>query len=661
MRIFNSKVRFVTNIDSTLPGMLIGDDVRLRQILINVLGNAVKYTDQGFVSFSFTGKITGEDSIDLMIEVEDSGRGIKQGDIDNIFTKFMQFHTDTGQETEGIGLGLAISWNVLKAMGGDISVESEYGKGSKFTIRLPQKFREVDRLAEVKNPEKVRVLVYERRGLYADSMENALQNLNIDYQLVKSDEQFRSLIKSESFSHIFISHPLLNRNSDAITQAGRSSQVILLVEFAETVPIGDWGILSMPIHAVSVANVFSGVADRYSYNAGGEPVVEFTAPSAKILVVDDVAMNLKVAEGLMKPYKMKVEVCMSGIRAIDMIKANDYDIVFMDHKMPEMDGMETTHLIREMGSENPYYHKLPIVSLTANAVVGMREMFLQNGFNDFLSKPIDTVKLNAILKRWIPKEKQTEGTQGDGSLVDKTEKTGKKTGKGSLADTVVSGGLGELEIDGLDTVKGVRQSGGTMELYIDTLTAYMEDVNERIQKIQKSYDDGDLLLYSTFVHAIKGASANIGADTLSAAAQALEMAGQNSDMKFIKANHEAFMLGLDRLLDNIRKALTSYAPETDGELLSSDRLNEELIILKKALDEMNIELINATTDLLLKGTFANDIGSDMRTVSNHILMFEYDKATELIDSLIEKCMTEHEDHLKISCSHQGQTSKPMPE
>jgi CheY-like chemotaxis protein len=135
-------------------------------------------------------------------------------------------------------------------------------------------------------------------------------------------------------------------------------------------------------------------------------VAQFSAHKARILVVDDIGTNLKVAEGLMLPYKMKIDMCFSGAEAIDAVTKNRYDLVFMDHMMPEMDGIEATKLIREKGSENLHYAELPIIALTANAVSGTKEMFLSNGFNDFLSKPIDTIKLNAILGKWIPKEKQ---------------------------------------------------------------------------------------------------------------------------------------------------------------------------------------------------------------------------------------------------------------
>jgi CheY-like chemotaxis protein len=172
------------------------------------------------------------------------------------------------------------------------------------------------------------------------------------------------------------------------------------------VPDDKLNALAMPVYSLTIANILNGTVGNFSYSTHNEYIVRFTAPEAVVLVVDDVVTNLKVANGLLLPYKMRVDLCKSGVTAIEAMKINRYDIIFMDHKMPGMDGIETTLKIRSMGGEDPYYQEVPVIALTANAVLGTEKMFLENGFNDFLSKPIDTVKLNAVLEKWIPKTKQ---------------------------------------------------------------------------------------------------------------------------------------------------------------------------------------------------------------------------------------------------------------
>jgi CheY-like chemotaxis protein/anti-sigma regulatory factor (Ser/Thr protein kinase) len=286
----DSKIEFITKIGENIPDMLFGDEVRIRQILLNILSNAVKYTKEGSVSFLVNGQIRDEKLI-LQIDVIDTGKGIKEEDLKKLFGDFVQVDLTNNRGIEGTGLGLAITKSLVKAMGGSINVKSEYGKGSTFTITLPQEINSLEHTAS------------------------------------------------------------LNFNTTT----------------AKTV---------------------------------NNKTIVFLAPRAKILIVDDIVLNLRVAKGLMSPYNMQVDLSSSGADAIEKIKNENYDLVFMDHMMPEMDGVETTKRIREFNRE------LPIIALTATAIVGMKEMFLGNGFSDFLPKPIDIRKLNEILEKWIPKEKR---------------------------------------------------------------------------------------------------------------------------------------------------------------------------------------------------------------------------------------------------------------
>jgi len=288
--------------------------------------------------------------------------------------------------------------------------------------------------------------------------------------------------------------------------------------------------------------------------------------------------------------------------------------------MPGMDGVEATEHIRALGGEEPYYRNVPIIALTANAVTGMKEMFLQSGFDDYLSKPIDTVMLNTILEKWIPKEKQA------GSAV--------KNRKAVNASKPI---LNVIEIEGLDTNKGVHLSGGTVEFYHETLAAFYDDGLERKNEIRDCLDAGNLSLYLTYVHALKSASANIGADKLSKAAYALEIAGQQGDLDFIKMNNAHFLMMLERLLNDIGNALSSLGANSDKayNTLEREQFKTELAKLKSAIEDMDVGVINKTVDVLLKSACTDDVKSVMRNISRHILKVEYDEANTLIESLLE--------------------------
>jgi CheY-like chemotaxis protein len=347
-----------------------------------------------------------EKTINLIIAITDSGIGIKQEDMQKLFGEYVQVDMEKNKGIEGTGLGLAITRSIVKAMDGKISVQSDYGKGSTFTITLPQGIYLDKPLAQVENPDSKNVLVYERRIIYADSIAYAINNLGVQYTWVTEDPEFRKAIAAGRYNFLFISFELYKKNRNAIAHFGAEAGIVILSEFGEVIPDTNLNILAMPAHCIPIAQVLNGAPDNYSYSGDGESIVRFTAPDATVLIVDDIITNLKVAKGLLLPYRMQVDICKSGAIAIDAIKGNRYDLVFMDHLMPDMDGMETTKHIRSLGMEDPYFAQVPVIALTANAVSGTREMFLNNGFNDFLSKPIDTIQLNAIIEKWVPKERR---------------------------------------------------------------------------------------------------------------------------------------------------------------------------------------------------------------------------------------------------------------
>jgi len=450
IRLIGSKVRFDVDIGKNIPNALFGDETRIRQALLNILGNAIKYTNEGFISFSVRGEIGEEDTICLTIEVVDSGKGMKSEDVEKL---------------SAIGLGFSITKNIIEAMDGKVSVESEYGKGSKFIITLPQKIRLHEQTATIKNT----------------------------------------------------------------------------AAFA----------------------VFT---------------VKFIAPKAKVLIVDDVETNLKVAEGLLLPYKMQIETALSGQDGIKKITDGSiYDLIFMDQMMPEMDGVETTERIRDLG------YKLPIIALTANAIVGTKEMLLENKFDGFLSKPIDVIKLNAVLENWIPKEKQEEA-------------------KNAFGDE-----------DKLN------------ELKLQTLAVFHKDGIQKIKEIEKCLETDNYQLYTIYVHALKSAAASIGAKEISDTAKALELAGNSGDVEYIKLHTAHFLMDLKYLLNNIEQRL---GERTDKKTLDTEIL-VQLSAALKAMSPNSIDVINKAVNEL-QGIAQVD------SILQNVLIGNYDEALTEIDDLLEK-------------------------
>ena len=618
MRVIDSPVCFVVNIDCNMPSSLYGDEIRIRQVLLNILSNAVKYTEAGYVSFTVTGDING-DMVDLIVEVADSGKGMKQADLEKLFGDFVQFDLASNKGIEGTGLGLAITHNLVKAMAGDITVSSEYGRGSTFIITLPQKILGHDKLATVENPAEKRVLVYELRDMYADSIVCTIDNLGVSCTLVATAAELEAEIGSGVYSFVFIASTEYEKAAKICYDAGTDAMIVMLAGFGEAVAGHNVRVLSMPVHSISVANILNGVADEFSYGDSGEFLTLFTIPDSAVLIVDDINTNLNVAQGLLLPYQAEVTLLKSGPEAIAAITAKRYDLVFMDHMMPEMDGIEATARIRAINPEDPYYQQVPIVALTANAVSGTKEMFLANGFNDFLSKPIDTIKLNAILEKWIPKAKQMKS------------KAENAAGKSQPEDAAATA---EMEIAGIDVKKGIKMSGGSIANYKRILGIFKRDGHLKLEEIKSCLETDNLPLYVTHVHALKGAGANIGADRLAETAQTLETAGKQEDLVFVHTHTVKLLSALEALLHQIGAALAEDNAAKENGDLDLSALPGFLSQLAAALDSVNPRAIKEAVKNLQPFDHAAGIGETVTSILQNTLVGEYDEAAALISSLI---------------------------
>jgi CheY-like chemotaxis protein len=351
------------------------------------------------------------------------------------------------------------------------------------------------------------------------------------------------------------------------------------------------------------------MSDNFFINANENAIVRFIAPSARILIVDDINTNLKVAEGLMLPYKMQLDLCMSGADAIEAVKNNRYDLVFMDHMMPEMDGIEANKIIRDLK------YDLPIIALTANAVSGTKEMFFFFFFNDFLSKPIDTIKLNVILEKWLSNKKQEKPSEDMNVL---------EAGKGDL----------NLAIRGVDVKKGVAMMGGNAEHYMQTISIFYKDCLQKFNEIESCLEAHDYNLYATYVHALKSTTASIGAADLSEKAKLLEAAGKREDSEFIKQHNPGFIVKLKELASDINDAL-SLSKENKQEVpVDIDVLRSELNKLKEALVALNPSAINSTTSYLQEFTKSEKFGASLEAILQNTLIGEYDEAVAIIDKLV---------------------------
>jgi len=387
------------------------------------------------------------------------------------------------------------------------------------------------------------------------------------------------------------------------------------------------------------------VSDNQVKDCECKPPACFVAPDARVLVVDDVYMNLVLAKRFMAPFLLQVDLCSSGEEALDILQSKEYDLVFMDQMMPGMDGTETTAQVRAMGKSDPYFRDLPVVALTADTVVGVRKVFLDNGFSDYVLKPIDIKKFNAILKKWIPEEKQVSqagssvGEKKLGGLVVDGEAETCDVG-GIKADRAgAKTGIGSYRVNGLDVKSGIAKSGGVDEFYIETLHSFCEDGFDRIPKINECLKARDFKTFTTYVHAMKSAAANISATGLSEMAARLEDSGRRGDVSYLEANTDEFIAALDTMVRDIRNVLSVHSSNEGYVEKPADttKLKDTLIALKAALDNTDLFVINKSIDNLKKLRKNKETATHVSRIADYVLMGDYEEAAELSASMLREC------------------------
>lgn len=407
-------IEFIVDCDPDIPDLLFGDEMRIRQILINLLTNALKYTVEG----GFVLKISCRREnygINLIFSVRDSGIGIKSEDIDKIFDAYSRVDDEKTHKIEGTGLGLPITKKLVKLMNGLIGVKSEYGKGTEFKVVLPQTVADETSVITFGKTESSGILYYNNiiklprfaEQTVMDIFDTVSVRYGIDAQVCNSLAEVKFKLETSAYSHIIIGRNEYVNNKEYFDNLAKEYCVAVIQDKTEQISV-DEKIQSIykPFSMKKICDMLNSEAKKKD-----EAIImtNFTAPEADILIVDDTPMNLRVAMGLMKKYGMNIRAASSGKQALTIMEQKKFDIVFMDHLMPEMDGVETHRRIRL--AEKDKTEKTVVIALTAYSADDVREMFAAEGFDDFMAKPIHPETLKDMLLKWLPERLIAEGAE----------------------------------------------------------------------------------------------------------------------------------------------------------------------------------------------------------------------------------------------------------
>ena len=487
----DKKVTFKLIMEKHSPLCLYGDDIRLRQVFLNLLSNSIKFTEKGYIQMSVAFTDTT-----VKITISDTGVGIPPKNIPTLFNAFEQADVLKNRSIKGTGLGLTITKSIVEMMGGEIKVESKYGHGTSFYIEIPK---------------------------------------------VLGDATF--LHSLDSKEHIIC------------------------------------------------------------------------APDAKILVVDDNQTNLSVATGLLQICQISADTASSGMQAIQMVQNNQYDLVFMDHRMPEMSGIETTEAIRQLGIS------IPIIALTASVIAETKEKMLASGLNDYLSKPIVKTELMIMLKKWLPGEKLLS----------------------QAVETVISSEPEDEEhkkfwekierITGLDMSAGLDRVYGRRDVYEKTLRLMTWELDKSDKNLKKFLSAGDMENFRIEIHGIKGALANIGAMELSAKAYQFEMAAEKLDMQFCVENMPDLLNGLEHLNSELKEAYVMINQSDSSINIPSELpcIFEKMI---KFFDEVDLVGIDKEIENLAALNLHGALKEKIERINDMVMMMDYNGATEHIKNLL---------------------------
>nr|WP_302020508.1 response regulator [uncultured Acetatifactor sp.] len=579
-----NKLELVFDMNPRIPAVLIGDAEKITHILRIFLDNSQKFTEEGGVCLC-VGFRRESYGINLIIDIYDTGIGMTSAQLGQIVDDFYQADSGSQRYVGGLGLGIPIARGLLHSMGGFVHFESKEQQGLKVHMAIPQGVEDETPSIIAPNASKMCIACYFRpekysrdevRGYYDNMILHLVEGLGVEGYQAHNFEGLLKLQREHRLTHIFIAQAEYMRNVPYYEELAESVQVAVIAD-KDFVLDADSRLLVLrkPFFALSIVNLLSGRERDNKFEdaqaAGRRP---FTCPGVRALAVDDEEMNLLVAKGVLGSYGMQVDTCSNGKAAVERCSQTAYDIVFLDHMMPGFDGVETLRRIREVN--NGAYKDLPVVALTANTLSGAREMFRNEGFSEFIPKPIERLVLERVLRRVLPEnciqydmnprasEEPPQGAApgGKGQTEEKrTESAAPLPEEQPREETAAEGtepahAYGSLVRAGINVSLGLDYCSGEEEFYREMLQMFHDQAQEKRDEIVSLYEGANWKDYAIKVHALKSTSLTIGAEELSGRAKELERAGKEGNTEYIRENHPLLLEMYGQVCESIEKYLS---------------------------------------------------------------------------------------------------------
>ena len=560
----SKNVELIIDVDPSIPAVMNSDVSKIKKVLKALITNGLKYTQKGGVYVRIT-TVNHEYGVNLCIEVTDTGKGMTEYELEKVYDSFYQADSSRTRQGGGLGLGLAIASGFVALLGGFMTIESKPDVGTTVNVSIPQ--RVVDPLScmSVAAPDKLCLgafLHFEKydhpavRDYYNSMVLNIVKGLGVQMHRVNNAENLKLLHSTVHLTHLFIAESEYLDNVDLIEELAKEMVVAVVANDDIVLPRNSHvKVLEKPFYCFPVVSILNSTVDSKE-----ERIKKLRCDGVRALVVDDESMNLVVAKSIFGRYGMKVTTVTSGPESISICRDKVFDIIFMDHMMSGMDGVEAMKRIRtDVSGLNG---SIPIVALTANAMSSAKQMFLAEGFDGFVSKPVEVVELERVLKQVLPKSVISYVDEdGIEEVSDEPEEIEVKPA--DEKDFIV-----ELRKSGIDTDAGLKYCVGDKEFYKSLLVQFASESLDKIASMKNYYQLRDWHNYEILVHALKSTSKMIGVSDLSEKAKALEKAAKENEEGFILANHETMIREYGRITAEVKdKLMTEDNGDDDDEVL----------------------------------------------------------------------------------------------
>lgn len=631
-----NNLELIFDLDADIPSALIGDGRKIRKILMHLIDNAIKFTQKGGVYIRIYA-LPKNYGVNLCIRVSDTGCGIAREELKKITERFYQSNGGRNRRAGGLGLGLPIVYGMVNVMEGFMQLESSPGTGTTVSISIPQKVSEETPCMAVANKENLCLACFLRpekyevpkvRDFYNEMISHMVHGLDIPLHRAFDINELEKIISMCRLTHLFIGKEEYESSQAYFEGLDKNIEVAVVADEDFALPQGSRArILRKPFYSFTIAGMLNACARQEAEMFEEKRMI---CPKVKALVVDDEPMNLMVAEEIFKGYQMKVKTAESGKEAIALCEREDFDLIFLDHMMPEMDGVETLKRLRKINTD------FTIIALTANAVSGAREMFLQEGFDEFVSKPIEYLELERAMRKVLPKSLIE---YGDEEAAPKEEPySGESPNEESSGEDWIS----NLENAGIHTESGLQYCQGDMEFYTQLLRKFAQDEGRKSEEIKECYMKEDFENYRIRVHALKSTAKMIGADSLSELSRLAEEAAKNHDGNYIREHHEELLINyretVQHILDEFACGESASAREEPNNCIeiTTDELLLQLEELKSCLETYEADraekLISKLCEFTHQGVAMTEL---LRDAAQDVDDFEIDAAFEKVSAIFD--------------------------